>query len=253
MNLIYRRRAGTVARHRPDQPRRWLDVGTASAHFCEAAAELFPATVFDGLDMSDGVLSGQRAGRIVTAHQGQFPDLSAQLAGRYDQVSMFHYLEHTRDPLADLDAAVTVLADDGWLLIEQPDPQARSARIFGSWWPGWNQPEHLNMVTLPNLTKALEERGFEIVEVVHRDAHIPLEAFIVLATVLSWIAPGDSMPWRSPEPPSWARTRRLVGKVLVAPLVPVALFIDHVVLPRMLHSYHAYRVIARRRPALAAT
>lgn len=249
MGEIYRNRASTVFDHRPDKPRRWLDVGTASAHFPAAAAQLFPGTVFDGLDMSEGVLSGHRAGRIATAYQGQLPELAPQLKGQYDQVSMFHYLEHTRDPLADLDAVATVLADDGWVLIEQPDPQARSARLFGSWWAGWNQPEHLHMVTLPNLTKALEERGFEVVEVVHREAHIPLEAFIVLATVLNRIAPGEEVPWRDGRPPRFARARRLVGKALAAPFVPLARFVDKVVLPRMLRSYHAYRVLARKKPA----
>jgi 2-polyprenyl-3-methyl-5-hydroxy-6-metoxy-1,4-benzoquinol methylase len=249
MGEIYRRRASTVRDHRPDQPKRWLDVGTASAHFPAAAAEMFPATVFDGLDMSDGVLSGHQAGRIATAYQGQLPELAPQLAGQYDQVSMFHYLEHTRDPLADLDAVATVLADDGWVLIEQPDPQARSARLFGSWWAGWNQPEHLHMVTLPNLTKALQDRGFEVVEVVHREAHIPLEAFIVLATILNRIAPGEEVPWRDGRPPRFARARRLVGKVVAAPFVPLARFVDNVVLPRMLRSYHAYRVLARKVPA----
>lgn len=246
MGLIYRSRAETVAHGRPDRPRRWLDVGTASAHFCEAAAEIFPTTVFDGLDMSDGVLAGHRAGRIDTAYQGQLPELSGQLAGTYDQVSMFHYLEHTRDPLADLDAVVEVMTDDGWLLIEQPDPQARSARLFGSWWAGWNQPEHLHMINLDNLTAALEDRGLEIVEVVHREAHIPLEAFIVLATALNRIAPGDAVPWRDGPPPKLPRLRRLIGKVLFAPMVPLARFVDRVVLPRMLRSYHAYRVLARR-------
>lgn len=250
MSLIYESRASTVRDHRPDAPRRWLDVGTASGHFCEAAARMFPTTVFDGLDMSDGVLSAQRAGRIEQAHQGQFPDLSPGLAGTYDQISMFHYLEHTRDPFADLDAAVTALTDDGWLLIEQPDPCAKSARLLRSWWAGWNQPEHLHMVTEPNLVRALEDRGFEIVEVVHREAHIPLEAFIVLATILNWFAPYGSMPWRQDGRPQRAvGLRRLIGKILCAPLVPLVRLIDTVIFPKVLHSYHAYRVLARRIPA----
>lgn len=248
MGAAYRSRATTVAENRPDVPRRWLDVGTASAHFCGTAAEVFPETVFDGLDMSDGVLSGLRAGRIQTAHQGQLPDLAPGLAGQYDQISMFHYLEHTRNPMVDLDAAVTVLSDDGWLLIEQPDPEARSAHLFGRWWAGWNQPEHLHMITEKNLTKALEDRGLEVVKVVHREAHVPLEAFIVLATLLNKIAPVTEVPWQNDRKIRFARLRRLLGKVLLLPLVPLTQFIDLVVLPKLLHSYHAYRILARKVP-----
>jgi len=249
--IIYRRRAETVATGRPDAPRRWLDVGTASGHFPETAAEVFPSTTFDGLDMSDGVLAAQEAGRIATGYQGQFPELSHQLAGRYDQVSMIHYLEHTRDPLAELDAAARVLADGGWLFIEQPDPDARSARIFRSWWAGWNQPEHLNMVRLPNLTAALEERGLEVVKVVRREAHVPLEAFIVVMTALNRFAPPGDVPWQDGPPPRRPRLRRLIGKAFAAPLLLIANVLDLVVLPRLLHSYHAYRVLARKRPAAA--
>lgn len=248
MAPTYLSRAQTVADHRPDPPRRWLDVGTSAGHFCGAAAQVFPSTAFDGLDMSDGVLAGQRAGRIENAYQGQFPELAEQLAGRYDQISMIHYLEHTRDPFADLDAAVTALSDDGWLLIEQPDPEARSARIFRSWWAGWNQPEHLHMVTERNLVAALEERGLEVVAVVHREAHIPLETFITLATLLNRLAPPSPMPWLGGWPPRFATLRRTLGKLLFAPLVPLALLVDRVVLPRLLRSYHAYRVLARVRP-----
>lgn len=249
MAELYRARATTVQDGRADPPRRWLDVGTASAHFCAAAAQLFPTTAFEGLDISAGVVSAEREGRIEKGYQGHLRELTGELAGRFDQVSMVHYLEHTRDPLAELDAVAAVLTDDGWLFIEQPNPHAKAARLFGSWWAGWNQPEHLHMVTLDNLLPALEERGFEIVAVVEREAHVPLEAFVVLATVLNRIAPRGSMPWRAGRPPRHPALRRLVGKALCAPFVPLARLLDRVVLPRMLHSYHAYRVLARKVPA----
>ncbi|HSX67857.1 class I SAM-dependent methyltransferase [Nocardioides sp.] len=250
MGPIYRSRAETIARIRPDTPRRWLDVGTASGHFPAAAKEVFPETAFDGLDMSDGVLNGVAAGRIEKGHQGQFPDLSGELAGQYDQISMFHYLEHVRDPFADLDAVVETLSDDGWFLIEQPDPHARSAKLFGSWWPGWNQPEHLHMITEPNLVRALEERGMEVVEVVHREAHIPAEAFIIVMTLLNRLAPTIEMPWLS-EQRRPGRLRRLLAKLVIAPLVPLAMFLDKTFLPKVLKSYHAYRIVARKVPRAA--
>lgn len=245
MGLIYQSRAETVAHHRPDAPRRWLDVGTASGHFPQAASLIFPDTQFDGLDMSEGVLAAKEAGRIQTAYQGQFPDLVDSFRGQYDQVSMFHYLEHTRDPFADLDAAVAALTDNGWLEIEQPDPECRAARLFGARWPGWNQPEHLHMVTQSNLIAALEARGMTIEYVAHREAHIPLEAFIVVAGMMNSMAPDENSPWRNGAESS--RWRRTAAKALVAPLVPPARLIDTVVLPRMMHSYHAYRVLARKR------
>jgi 2-polyprenyl-3-methyl-5-hydroxy-6-metoxy-1,4-benzoquinol methylase len=36
---------------------------------------------------------------------------------------MYHYLEHTADPAAELDAATALLAPGGHLMVEVPDPR----------------------------------------------------------------------------------------------------------------------------------
>lgn len=244
---FYRSRAETVRDLRPDRPRRWLDVGTGNGQFCRTAREVLPETAFDGLDLSDGVTAGEERGWLDTAYQGNLLERVDDLRGQYDQVSMFHYLEHTRDPLAELDAVAEILTDDGWLLIEQPDPHCRMARLYRGGWAGWLQPEHLNMVTEPNLVAALEERGFDIVSVQHDEAHMPLETFLLATILLRKIGPDPDLPWRTVRSRTWARLRRLVGLAVVAPLVLMAPVIDRFVIPRLLRSAHAYRVLARRR------
>jgi SAM-dependent methyltransferase len=243
----YRSRSETVLQLRPDRPERWLDIGTGNGQFCQTARTLFPATSFEGLDLSTGVLDGEARGWLDRGIQGQLLDRAEELRGRYDQVSMFHYLEHTREPLAELDAVAAILQPGGWLLVEQPDPECRMARWYGSLWAGWLQPEHLNMVTSGNLVTALEQRGFEVVAVQHAEAHMPLETFLLAATLLRRIGPPLDLPWLPPRSRAWARLRRVVGLALVAPLVLIAPFVDKVVIPRVLRSSHAYRVLARRR------
>jgi SAM-dependent methyltransferase len=244
---FYRSRAETVRDLRPDAPRRWLDVGTGNGQFCRTARDVFPDTVFDGLDLSEGVLAGKERGWLDAGYHGNLLDRVDDLAGRYDQISMFHYLEHTREPLLELDAIAKILAPDGWLLIEQPDPECRMARLYRSGWAGWLQPEHLHMVTVGNLTAALEQRGFEVVAVQHEEAHMPLETFLLATTLLRRIGPDPDLPWRTVRSRTWARVRRLLGMALVAPLVLLAPALDKFVIPRLLRSSHAYRVLARRR------
>ena len=60
------------------------------------------------------------------------------MAGAYDVVSMHHYLEHTREPLDELDAAATALVPGGHLLIELPDPESRFPLVVGRWWIPWS-------------------------------------------------------------------------------------------------------------------
>ncbi len=94
-------------------PERWLDVGTGYAHFCVVAHDLWPDTSFDGLDMGVAIEDAQRKGWVGRGYRGQFCELADELAGRYDMVSMHHYLEHTRDPRAELDAATTLPSPTG--------------------------------------------------------------------------------------------------------------------------------------------
>ena len=74
---------------------RWLDV-TATA-LC-LAQERWPETAFEGVDMGSEIEEAgtQLESRPAAACSGLAPAGS----GRYDVVSMHHYLEHTRDPKA---------------------------------------------------------------------------------------------------------------------------------------------------------
>ncbi len=244
---FYRSRAQTVRDLRPDRPRHWLDIGTGNGQFCGTARGVHPDTRFEGLDLSEGVLNGIERGWLDDGFQGNLLQMVDILRSSYDQVSMFHYLEHTLDPLAELDAVREILTPDGWVLIEQPNPQCRMARLYRSGWAGWLQPEHLHMVTADNLVAALEQRGFEIVAVQHAEAHMPLETFLLAARILRRIGPAPDLPWRPVRSRAWAKLRRMIGLAVVAPLVVIAPVADRYVIPRLLRSSHAYRVLARRR------
>jgi SAM-dependent methyltransferase len=165
-------------------PRRWLDVGCGYGHFAKHARAVLPDTTFDGLDMGVAVTVGAARGWLDHAHQGLFPELAGSLAGQYDVVSMHHYLEHTRDPRAELDAAAQVLDRGGLLLIEVPDPDYRFARWFGRWWIGLMQPQHQHLVPMPNLVQALGERGFTVVATASGAAHLGIDATFALPLVL---------------------------------------------------------------------
>lgn len=154
----YQSRARALKPH--TEPRSWLDIGTGHGHFPKAAKNLFPHTRFDGLDLGEGVEAAQARGWIAHSYRGQFTELAADLAERYDVVSMFHYLEHTPHPRRELAAARTVLRPGGHVVIEVPDSESRWSRILGTRWIPWLQLRHLHFVPIGNPRTALSEHGF---------------------------------------------------------------------------------------------
>jgi SAM-dependent methyltransferase len=230
-------------------PRTWLDVGTGYGYFAKHAREVLPDTVFEGLDLGEGVDLGEQRGWLARGHRGLFPDLVDELAGRFDVLSMHHYLEHTRDPRAELDAAAAVLAPGKHLLVEMPDPDYRPARAFGRWWFPLLQPQHQHMIPLPNLLGALAERGFSVVRVTRGPAHIGIDATWALVQFFAVVARDPSLPWLT-EPETSARRRRheLVWKRLAPKAFAVTHHADAALtrLARITDSANTYRVLARR-------
>ncbi|MFF5779054.1 methyltransferase domain-containing protein [Streptomyces virginiae] len=241
----YRGRAEMLLPHA--DPASWLDVGTGHGHFCNAARAVWPRTRFDGLDMGDGVREAERRGWVETGYLGQFPEFAAKLAGQYEVVSMYHYLEHTREPLAELDAAATVLAPGGFLAIELPDPHSRMARFVGPLWLPWFQPQHQHLMPAANLREALADRGFTVVAEEHGPAHQGNDFFGAVALAATRLSPDPDRPW---GPGSTPRARLLahVVRVVALPCFAAAVALDTVrsAVARRTDGGNAYRMLARK-------
>ncbi|HMG40689.1 MAG TPA: class I SAM-dependent methyltransferase [Acidimicrobiales bacterium] len=230
------------------QPKRWLDVGAGHGHFCLCAREVWPETRFDGLDLSDSVVEAQRRGWVEHGYKGMFPDMADDLVGAYDVVSMHHYLEHTRDPEAELDAAGTVLERGGHLLIEVPDPESRLGRRLGPLWGPWFQPQHQHFVSAGNLTEALQQRGFTVVAVERAEAHQTVDLAFAMWLLARRVAPAGSQPWAPPLTPA-RRAARTATFAAFAPFMVAALVADQAIAPllrRLPRMTNTYRILARR-------
>jgi SAM-dependent methyltransferase len=228
-------------------PRRWLDVGSGHGHFCLMARATWPATRFDGLDMSETIVEAERRGWVDRSFHGTFTEHADALAGQYDVVSMFHYLEHTPDPKAQLDAATTVLSPGGLLLIEVPDPESRLADVLGPFWPPWGQPQHLHFVTVDNLSALVRERGYEVVSVVRGPARIGMDFLGAVTEATNAVQPAVHVPW-VPRPSPAAQAKRAAALTASAPALAAGLAIEMALWPLggRFGTSNAYRLLARR-------
>jgi SAM-dependent methyltransferase len=245
----YRERA-EMLRPLISAPRSWLDVGTGHGHFCAMARAAWPGTSFDGLDMSDSIEEAERRGWVDRGFRGMFPCIADQIAGSYDVVSMHHYLEHTREPFEELDAAAKALVPGGHLMIEVPDPEWRMGRILKRFWFPWIQPQHQHLIPMANLKEALGARGLLPVGEQRATPRMTLDLTVGLYLLLLPLTRDTDTPW-SPRPPGAGR--RIVRAAVTAASIPflvVTLVLDGLLsIPRpLLRSDKgvSYRVVARK-------
>lgn len=233
-------------------PAAWLDVGAGHGHFCRQARAAWPATRFDGLDQCEGIEVAQRRGWIDQGYRGQFIALADQLAGRYDVVSMHHYLEHTREPLDELDTASKIVPNGGFLLIELPNPDSSFGRLLGRWWMPWFPPQHQHMIPVRNLVRALAERGFSITAIERGAAHQGRDLTMSLWLAINTCSPDPSLPWMPTTTNRWRQLRHKATSAASRPLLTSAFVLDSLLDQVVSRSRggNAYRVLARKEPAL---
>jgi len=149
-----RRRVGIVHKQMADsQDRRILDVGCGDGTFMLAAAR-------SGYDVS-GVEKYSDIGRGGSLKIYDSLD-SACTAGPYDCVTMWHVLEHMRDPETTVRQIKNLLAPGGVWIIAVPDFASVQARWFGAAWWHLDVPRHLYHFTTPALCRLLEGIGGDV-------------------------------------------------------------------------------------------
>lgn len=229
--VSYRQRVSMIRAH--GAPRSWLDVGGGHGHFALIAKHLLPQTSFDVLDLSESVEIAAQRRWCDHGIRGLFPEMSTELKGKYDGISMSHYLEHTMDPVAELDTVAEILEPGGLVMIEIPDPDSVIGRALGWLWLPWFQPQHLHLLSARNLVKLLEERGFEIAEIDRHEAHQSVDFFFAALLLIQRIAPDPHPPWRdlTRGQVALASLWRLIISLLGLPLIILGVVLDKVMRP----------------------
>lgn len=127
-----------------------LDVGCGDGSFLEAARRR-------GWQVTGTELNAAAAREKGLAVHASL----AQTAGPFDCATLWHSLEHFRDPRATLEQVRDRLRPGGSVLIAVPDAGGAQARLFGAHWRHLDVPRHLFHFTRGSLLGLLERAGFE--------------------------------------------------------------------------------------------
>jgi len=114
-----------------------------------------------GLDSSEEAAS-------VAWHHNRVPAFRGDLAhaplapASCAVITMFHVLEHLPDPHSYLRAAHALLKGDGRLIIQVPNIACWQFKMLGRYWNGVDVPRHLYDFRPQDLTRLLNDCGFEV-------------------------------------------------------------------------------------------
>lgn len=137
-------------------PGRLLDVGTAYGFFLAAAAK----RGWDAMGVEIAPDCAEEARRMTGAPVVAGDFLEAELEGPFDVITLLDVLEHLRDPVRCLEKARSLLAPDGWLVVETGDIDTPWSRLLGNRWYFLDPPNHLHYFTATGLRLLLQRSGF---------------------------------------------------------------------------------------------
>ncbi len=84
---------------------------------------------------------------------------------KYDIITLWHVFEHLPDPLVVIKKCKRLLNDGGWLIIEIPQANSLTRKLFGPYWNLLLIPQHLFFWTASSLTLILKTGGFDVIQI----------------------------------------------------------------------------------------
>lgn len=179
--LDARRRLALISSHLATG--RLLDVGCASGYFLDEARA--GGWAVEGVDVARAMIAIARERFGLDARAADFQAVEVS-APSLDCVTMWDYIEHSREPAADLRKAFSSLRPGGILALSTGDAAAAFARLSGSRWHLLTPRHHNFFFTRTHLTRMLESTGFEVLEARYLPRHATLRS---LSYKLAALAP----------------------------------------------------------------
>lgn len=85
-------------------------------------------------------------------------------AAQFDIITLWHFLEHTQDPIQVIQSAKKWLKKNGIIIIEVPNFTGTDAQNQWDNWIGWQIPYHFYHFSPETLTKLLHLCGFTVIK-----------------------------------------------------------------------------------------
>lgn len=138
---------------------RWLDIGCGLGYLLDVAFDNgFDVT---GIEFNEYAVRHIRSRYRYPVHCGTVHD--AELAGKFDVVSMMDVIEHLRDPFADLARIRGLVSERGVLVLLTMDCDSPVSRLLGKRFEELRRiREHLFFFSRRSIVPILRQHGFTV-------------------------------------------------------------------------------------------
>lgn len=194
---------------------RVLDVGCGKPSFLRALKAAEPQLEPTGIDfVSSGWDGTPELWEELELVEGEPASYEPAPGAEPHLITMWHYLEHDYAPRSTLARLATIARGNTRLIIEVPDYNSLSRRLYGEHWQGFHTPRHTAIYTKKTLYRLLERSGWEPV------------GYSTAGTVdlyaLWWMSAMErsGIDWSESLESRFAVF--VLGRVLTAPLLPLA-------------------------------
>lgn len=197
-----------------------LDVGCATGNFLQVMSQDGNWTLY-GLepDIESACQAAQISGAEVFCGRLEDADYPP---GLFSVITMWHVLEHLRDPLNALAKLRWALKPDGVLIMAVPVLDSIDARLFGPYWSGYDVPRHLFAYSTATLREMLAYSGFSFLR---------SESFIggydAFRISLGFWAEECLKPWPLSLQLVQAASRSVISRFLMLPYFGVINWLGH--------------------------
>ncbi len=120
-----------------NNPKSFLDVGCGDGRYLfQFAASGMPRPCIYGIDLPSAAMPKLRAAGF-QIYAGRVEDCETIEPGSIDLITMFHVIEHVKDPVNVLRKLARWLTPGGVLALETPNTSSIDCKLFSSgWWGG---------------------------------------------------------------------------------------------------------------------
>lgn len=154
---------------------------------------------------------------------GSLDDLGA--LGPFDCITLWHSLEHLRDPLGGLRKVRELLKADGVLIVAVPNARGAQARLFNRYWLHLDVPRHLHHFGPHALEEALTLAGFDLRRIWHHEVEYDVFGWMQSALNAVFDKPNILFDWLTRRNPRASRGMVLLNIALGVFLCPLAFFL----------------------------